>query len=769
MAMSAAQGNRERPDAARSEPQGGRPRSEPQASEVEQRASEAHPSETGLFLDGLRCAGCAHRIERSLRGAPGVLEAQVNYSTHRARVRFDPQRTDARALARVVEDLGYSSSPYDPAALDRSGDGAARAALARLLVAAFLAANVMLVAVALYLGEASDLDAATRRGLRWLAVALAAPAVLWCALPFWRGAWAGLRRREITMDVPVVLGIAVSFGTSVAGTLAEAPHLYMDSAAMIVFLILLGRTLERRAGARAAAASMRLAALTPATALRRTERGTQQVPVERLAVGDRVVVPAGQCVPVDGRIVRGETEIDESLLTGEALPAARLQGARVAGGTRNLLAEIELEVSARVSDGTAARLAALLERAQAERPHVQRLADRVAAVFAPAVVLVAAATALGWWWAGAGALQTALTAAAVLIVACPCALGLATPAAVTAAVGRAATLGILVKSGEALERLARVDTAVLDKTGTLSEGCFRVVAVEAAADGEAAEVLGVAARAEGASTHPVAEAVRRAAGQPGGGSPGGAPPRTRPGLGVESWEGDVRVRVGSRRWLEEAGVRVAPRLQDAGRKLAGEGRSLAWVARGEDAIGVIGLSDPLRGDAARAVAQLSDLGIRAELVSGDHADAVARAAGEAGVAAFLAAATPEDKVARIRARRAEGGQVLAVGDGINDAAALSAADVGVAMARGADVTLHAADLVIRSPRLASVAHAVSLSRSTLRRIRENLGFALLYNVVAIPLAVSGWLPPLQAAVAMSLSSLLVTGNSVRLLRWRPRP
>jgi heavy metal translocating P-type ATPase len=724
-------------------------------------------AETGLFLEGLRCAGCVHRVERALREAPGVQEASANYSAHRALVVYDEDATSPQQLVRCVEALGYAAAPYDPAALERGPQREARHALTRLLVAFFLAGNVMLLAAALYIGAYQDLDNETRRFLRWVALALSLPAATWCAAPFWRGALAGLRRLELTMDVPIVLGISIAFAVSVAGTLAEADHLYMDSAATIVFLILLGRTLESRSRARASGAVDRLTALTPRRALRRTAAGIEEVPAEALRIGDRVVVAAGERVPADGRIALGSTELDEALLTGESRPVLRQPGDEVAGGTRNALGEIEIEVTAPVGAGTLARLAALLERAQTRRPRIQRLADRVAGVFAPTVVGAALLTAAGWWLAGASPLDTALTAAAVLIVACPCALGLATPAAVTAAIGRAASLGILVKSGEALERCARVDAALLDKTGTVSEGCFAVEEIAPAPGSGADELLAAAAAAEGASTHPIAQALRRAAEARGLAVEEADARRALPGRGVEAELKETLLLVGTRELLASRGVTVARALEERATALAARGASLAWVARGAAALGVVALVDPPRADAREAVARLERLGLRLALVSGDHASAVRLAASRSGITDARAGVPPEAKVACVDELRAGGRRVLAAGDGINDAAALAAADVGVAMARGADVALHAADLVIRSPRLAALADAVELSRAALRRIRENLGFALAYNALAIPLAVAGLLQPLQAALAMSLSSLLVTANSARLLRWRP--
>ncbi len=716
-------------------------------------------AETGLFLDGLRCAGCVNRVERELRALPGVIEASVNYTSHRALVRFDPTSVAIDDVVARIAALGYQASPYDPEALDRPGQKSAREALVRVLVAAFLAGNVMWLSAALYIGSYEGIDDATRRTLRWLVVVLSLPAVTWCAAPFWRGALSGLRRFELTFDVPVVLGIATAFGASIAGTLAESQHLFADSAATIVFLILLGRTLERRASAKAAGAVGRLTALTPATALRRGAAGIERVDPRELRPGDRVLVPVGQVVPADGRVLGAATEVDESLLTGEAQPVLREAGQEVVGGTRNLLAETEIEVTAPVSAGTLARLAALLERAQAERPRVQQLADRVAAVFAPAVLLAAGGTAAVWALLGAPPLQIALTAAAVLIVACPCALGLATPAAMTAAIGRAASLGILVKSGEALERCAGVDAAILDKTGTLTDGTYRVEEIATAAGVSREVLLEQAAVAEGASTHPVAAAIREAAGLA---EPPPLERRTVAGRGVEAGA----LRVGSLAFLAEAGLEPGAELREAGAKLAARGLSLAWVADGAGVLGVVGLADPPRADAAGAVARLVRLGVSVALVSGDHARAVEGAASRAGIADASAEVSPAGKVDRVRAAREAGARVLVAGDGINDAAALGAADVGVAMARGADVTIHAADAVIRSPRLGALADLVALARDALRRVRQNLGIAIVYNAVAVPLAATGVLEPLAAAVAMSLSSLVVVGNSVRLLRWR---
>ena len=723
-------------------------------------------SETGLFLEGLRCAGCAQRVERSLLAIEGVVEAHVSFSAQRGLVRHD-RRTDPAALVAEVAALGYDAVPYDPEALDRPHTREARQALSRLLVAAFLAGNVMVAAAALYLGESGGMEPGLRRALRWLCVALSLPAVAWCALPFWKGAFGGLRRGEITMDVPVVLGLAAALVGNVLGAWLESPRVFADSAAMIVFLILLGRTLERGARARAAGAVDRLLALAPRTARRVGPDGVEEVRAVDLLPGDRVVVAPGETIPVDGTVVLGESEVDTSLVTGESLPAACRVGDRVTSGTRNLEVELQIEALCGANEGTLARMAALLERATAERPAIQRSADRVAAFFAPAVLAAAALSGLGGWLAGRAPLDALLAMTAVLIVACPCALGLAAPAAVAASIGRAARLGVLVKSGDALERCARIDRAIFDKTGTVTEGVLSVDDVVVAPGVDAARPLALAAAAEGSSVHPVAAAIRRAAEARALPVADAIERRALPGRGVAALVGSAPVWVGTRAWLEERGATLPGPLRADAEALARRGRTLAWVAESGTAIGVLALSDPPRSDARAAIEGLRELGVGVELVSGDHVEAARLAAERAGIEEVAAEVAPEGKVEIVRKARARGERVVFVGDGINDAAALAAADVGIAMAGGAGVALHAADLVVRSPRLAAVAESVALSRATLRRIRENFGLALAYNAVAVPLAMLGRVDPLTAAVAMGLSSLAVTANATRLLRWRP--
>ena len=627
----------------------------------------------------------------------------------------------------------------------------------------------MWLAVALYIGAFEGIDETTRSGLRWVATALSLPAVTWCAAPFWRGAFAGLRRREITIDVPVVLGLSVAFGVSIVGTATNADHVYVDSAAMIVFLILLGRTLERRARARTSESVERLSRLAPKTAWRRGATGLEEIALDEVAVGDRLVIPPGEAVPADGRILVGASEFDESLLSGESVPVARQPGDVVAGGSRNLLSEVTVSVTATAREGTLAKLQALLERAQTEKPALQRLADRVAAVFAPTVP--------GAGRAGRRVLELPRRAGPRGRAHHGRGADRGVPVRARArhagrgdgALGRAARLGILFKSGDAIERCARVDRVLLDKTGTLTEGRQHVDAIVTAADVDAKQVLAAAADAEGSSLHPVAAGIRRAAAEAGA-VPGEVTPReTLAGRGVRAGDGPERILVGNAVLLREHGLEPPETLAADLRTRASEGATVAWVARGDRVLGAITLTDRPREDAAEAVVRLERLGLSVSLLSGDHEGAVRLAAGRAGIASAAGEISPDGKLDAVRGCREAGETVLAAGDGVNDAACLAAADVGASMARGADVAIHASDLVIRSPRLSALPEAVALSRVTVRRIRQNLALAVGYNLVAIPLAAAGVLTPLLAAVAMSLSSVIVTGNAVRLLRWQPEP
>ncbi len=728
--------------------------------------------EVGLFLDGLHCTGCVHRVEKALRSSPGVEEASVNYTSHRALVKIDPRSTSADSLVEVVRNEGFEATPFDPEVLSGRKDAGSRAALIRLLVAAFLAMNVMWISVALYTGAYEGMDPAVRRVLRILALALTLPAITWCAAPFWKGAATGFRQGRLTVDVPILAGLLTAFAAGIAGTWAEAQDLYMDSAATIVFLVLLGRTLERGARGRARAAVDRLTALIPAKALRVTPDGVEEVRVDQLGVGDRVRVPVGERVPADGRLVSGAAELDESPFTGEARPAIRHRGDPIIGGSGCLAVEMEVELEAAPGEGTLGRLAALLERAQAGRPQMQALADRVASVFAPVVLTLGAGTAAFWMWQGAPFLEVAMATAAVLIVACPCALGLATPAAMTAAVGRAASRGILVKSAAAFEQCAAVDALALDKTGTWSEGRPQVGEVVALEGVSERELLGWAARAEGSSTHPIAAALRAHWALRFGDEQEPDPflpeqIRVLAGKGIEARTDDEVVRVGSPGWLRENGAALPHELEAHAERMARSGQSLVAVSKDDRPLGLIALRDTPREDVVATAHRLRKLGVRTWLVTGDHDAAAALAVGDAPLEGVLANQTPEDKVNLVESLRSKGGRVLMAGDGINDAAALGAADVGLAMHRGSELTLEAADLVVRSNHLGAVADAIELSRATLSRIRENLTFAVLYNVAAVPLAMAGILDPLWAAVAMGASSVIVTVNSLRLLRWRP--
>ncbi len=703
-----------------------------------------------VAVEGITCAACVWLLERGVGRLPGVARFSVNFATHRARVAWDPAHTGLEAIDARVRSFGYALRPA-------RGDegGGAGGWLARLGVAAFCSMNLMLLSVGLYAGYFQGMAPLVKRSLHLLEWALATPVLFYSGLPFWRGAWRGLRGRALTMDLLVVLGAGLAYGHSVVVTLTGRGETYFDSVVMIVTLLLTGRFLEQRVRARASRATDRLATLLPATARLWRDSAWVERPLGEMGVGDRIQVQAGERIAADGRVATGETEVDESMLTGESRPVRRATGDRVTAGTLNLATPIEVVVEATGSATRLAAIARLLERAQAERPPVARLADRVSAWFVAAVVGIAAGSYL--YWRGHGATDPLLPAITCLIVACPCALGLATPVAVVAATAAAARRGGLFKGGTALEALGRVRQILLDKTGTLTRGTLQLTAVEVAR-GEEAAVVRQAAGLAACSRHPAARAVAVASGH--------APPapRTRevPGCGIEAREEGERLRLGRPDWALDP----PPTPEEAA-------RIEAWCAAGATVIAFDGgggralfrLGDTPRPGAAEAVAALRAAGIEVAMITGDAPSTAAAMAARLGLDRWEAGLTPEAKLARIEAARRHG-RVAMVGDGINDAPALAAADVGIALARGLDVAVEAADVLLLGNDLSSLAEVVALARASRRVIRENYALAIAYNLINLPLAAAGLMLPLFAAAAMAVSSLSVTANAMRLLRRR---
>ena len=731
-------------------------------------ASLAPTDEIELQIEGMTCASCVRRVERALTKVEGVAGATVNLTTELADVRVSTP-VDAAQLVAAVERAGYAAEVVAArlSAADEAGERRARRRQTlrrrgRTLVAGgILSAGVLIASYGF--GSASWSP--------YVQFALALP--VWAGLGaiFHRGALKALRHGSANMDTLVSLGSSVAFVYSVVAMIAlPGTMLDFDVAALIVTLIAVGKFLELVARGRAGDAIEALAGLQPRTAhlLARGESADDwqqgaavDIPVDRLRVADVVLVRPGERVPTDGVVLEGRGAVDESMLTGESMPVAKSPGDDLVGATVNTTVPLIMRVTLVGADTVLAQILRLVERAQTEKAPVQRLADRVSGVFVPTILLIALATFAGWLATGHGFVNAMIPAVAVLVVACPCALGLATPVAIMVGTGRGAELGLLIRGGEALERIRGLRTVVFDKTGTLTVGKPRVVGVAAPPGSDATQAVRFAAAVEQASEHPLARAVVAAATAP---VPLATDIEAVPGGGVRGRISGHSVAVGSLRWLSDEGVNVSA-ARAAAEGAAERGQTGFAVAVDGMATAVIAVADPVRADSADGVARLRRLGLHVVLATGDAratADAIAHQVGIEDVRAQL---RPEDKAGLIAELRAARGPVAMVGDGINDAPALALADVGIAMASGTGVAMAAADITIVHGDIDAVGSAIALSRATLRTIRQNLGWAFGYNLVLVPLAVAGVLPPVAAALAMAFSSVSVVLNALRLRRF----
>ncbi len=708
-----------------------------------------------LTVEGMRCAACAWLVEKGLGAVDGVAEVTVNLAASRAELVWRPERVALSAVLAEASRLGYRARPYAPEEQEAARERESRASLVRLGVAGLGAMQVMMFAVGLYAGAAQGIESAYRDFLRWTSAIVATAVVLVSARPFFEGALRDLRLRRLGMDVPVALAIGLAFVASLVATLRGTGEVYFDSVCMFTFFLTLGRHLEMRARHRAGAAVEAAVRRAPTTANRlRDAEGASfdVVAAEALVVGDRVLVRPGETVPADGTIVEGTSELDESMLTGEHWPALRGPGDAVVGGARNAASALVVEVARTGADTVLASIVRMVDRAGAARPRIARLADRAATWFVPAVLVLAAAT-FTWW--NAHAPERALwVTLSVLVVTCPCALSLATPAALAATGGGLLERGLLAVGAHVPETLARATDVVFDKTGTLTRGRLRRVAFVALADLDEAACLALAAAVEARSEHPIAAAFADAGTGAGAGLEVGSH-RNEPGAGVEAVAARGRVRLGRAAWavaLSGAGVPAQPDGDATWILLADDNGALAWF----------GLEDSLRQEAASTVSRLEALGLRVHLVSGDGRKVVAAAAAALGISSALARRTPSEKLEFVQELQAAGGIVVMVGDGINDAPGLGAAEVSVAMGGGTQLAMGRADAVLLRDDLGALADALVLARKTRRVIAENLTWALAYNLAALPAAAAGVVAPWQAALGMSASSLLVVGNALRL-------
>ncbi len=723
--------------------------------------------EARMAISGIRCAACVWLIERYLGKKPGIRSVQVNYATHKATVRWDPAAVDAGRIAAWIAELGYGAHPVAAGGTDDALRAEKRDLLVRLGTAAFLSSQVMMVTAGLYAGAFQGIEGRYRASFNLLALFLTTPIVFYCGLPFLKGAAAGLRNLAPGMDVLVALGTLSAYLYSVAMA-ATGGDVYCDTAAMIVTLVLLGRYLEASARGRASESIAALIRLAPRVARRLPGAGAgaaaEPVPVDALRPGDVIEVVPGGGIPVDGRVTGGRSEADEAMLTGESRPVPKGPGNPVYAGTLNGSGRLVVAVTGTGAETALARIVRAVEEAQARKAPIQRVADAVVRRFVPAVAAAALLTFAAWVASGRPAGAALLASVAVLVVACPCALGLAVPLAVHVGTASARAAGILVKGGDVLEAAAATTSVFLDKTGTLTGGRPRLtdaVGLGMARD----ELLGLAASLEASSEHAFAGAVLREAPRRPRAEVAGF--RAAPGMGVEGTIGGARCVLGREEFLAARGVAIpgAPRAQ--ARAMAQAGKTVAWLARDGEVVGLLAAADAARPGAAELVARLEENGCDVTMVTGDGEGAAARIAAGAGIGRYLAGATPADKARTVRDARMSGRRVLFVGDGVNDAPAMAEADVGIAMGRGTDVAIANAGAVLTTDDLRLVGRFLDLSRRTMRVIRQNLWWAFSYNAVAIPLAAAGRITPVVSAALMAASSLLVAGNALRLGRGAP--
>ena len=703
-----------------------------------------------LMVEGLHCAACVWLIESVLGRETGVVSARLNMTTRRLVVVWRGAPEDADRLLSKVDALGYRLVPYDPDLLRHEGEQRQKELLRAMAVAGFAAGNIMLLSVSVWAGYSQGMGPATRDLLHWVSALIALPAIAYAGVPFFRSALGALKAGRVNMEVPISLAVVLTAAMSLYETAHSGQYAYFDSAVTLLFFLLIGRYLDRRARGRARSAAEQLLGLGAVAVTVLDAAGERHLlPPSKVVKGARVFVTAGERIGVDGAVLEGRSDVDTAMITGEAVPEAVRPGTPVFAGTLNLSAPLTVEVTAVGDDTLLADIVRLMETAEQGRARFVAIADRVARYYAPVVHTLALLTFLGWWLLAGLVWQEALMiAVAVLIVTCPCALGLAVPVVQVIASGSLMRAGILVKSGTALERLTAIDRVVFDKTGTLTRGRPEL---SGTVDGEA---LKAAAALAGASHHPLAQAVVRAA--PKGAIASGVREEAGRGLALPTPQGEVRL--GSREWCGIAGeqAEVSENEEHAGPEL--------WLSRPGEPPVPFRFEDQLRSDAGQVVRALQDRGLPVELLSGDRPAAVAAVAKELGINDFAAGCAPADKVTRLGELTTAGQQVLMVGDGLNDAPALSTASVSLSPASAADISQTAADVVFQGDRLSPVLETIEMAERADALVKQNIALSFLYNGITVPLAVAGLVTPLIAAVAMSASSIVVILNALRLSR-----
>ena len=696
-----------------------------------------------LAVENARCAACIAKIEDGVKRLPGVKSVRLNLSTGRVAVTFQGADETAVSIIRTLDGLGYPASPYTPEPGENPRDKEEKRLLRALAVAGFASANVMLLSISVWAGE-GEMDIATKTLMHWLSGLIALPAVAYAGWPFFESGWKSLRSGGVNMDVPISLAVLMACGLSIYETAMGHGAAYFDAAVMLLFFLLIGRWLDVRLRARAGQAARDLAALQARVAHRIEPDGAvKAIPAGEVRPGDVLLVPPGERVPADAEVIKGEGPVDAALVTGETAPQMLKPGSDAYSGMVNLSAPLTLRASAASQDSLLAEIARLVEAGEQSRSRYVRYADRAARAYVPAVFAMSAATLGGWLIFGATPHDAVMNAIAVLIITCPCAMALVVPAVQVVACGRLYKHGVLVKSGDALERLALIRSVVFDKTGTLTEGRAKL----ANAGDIAADTLETAARLARASRHPLSGAVAEAAGD----GPLADDLSETGGGGLSGEIQGRRARFGSAAFLS---------IETEG----GDSAQEAWLQVEDDAPVRFVFEDALRADAAETVATLQAQGLSAELLSGDREGPVAHAAKALGLTAWRSGLKPKDKIARIEQMKENGEAPLMVGDGVNDAPALAAAHVSVSLGSGAEISRSAADLVIQGDRLSAILDALRIARQAKARVMENFALANIYNIIAVPLAVFGLVTPLVAAICMSASSIVVMLNALRLAR-----
>ena len=722
-----------------------------------------------LRIGGMTCASCVSRVEKALTRLPGIKEAVVNLATEKAYIRAVGAETGEAQLIHAVEAAGYEASPIREGA-PRADVPTSNREGQHVLIAIALALPLVLPMVGLLIGRNWMLPG-------WLQLALATPLQFWLGARFYRAGWKALRAGTGNMDLLVALGTSAAYGLSVYLLFAHGAHashrLYFESAAVVITLVLLGKWLEARAKFQTTAAIRALNALRPETARVRLGDDEREVPLDSVRVGDVVVVRAGERIPVDGMVLEGQSHVNEALLTGESMPVPKAPNAAVIGGSLNGEGVLVFRTTAIGAETVLAHIVRLVEDAQAKKAPIQKLVDRVSAVFVPIVLLIAAFAFIAWGLYNGNWEQALLNAVAVLVIACPCALGLATPTAIMAGTGVAARQGILIQDAEALEKVHRLHTIAFDKTGTLTRGEPQLSAFIVNDDEDRNRALSWAAGLQAVSEHPLAKAVMRAAQEAGIAIPRARDINTHPGRGLHATitdaESERSFALGSQRWMDELAVAIPGSLSTRAQAMREEGYTVSWLAQTNPQLKILALlafRDELKAHVGETIRALKARSVRTVMISGDNEINARAIAAQAGIEEVIADVLPGAKADTVRTLQRERGYVAMVGDGVNDAPALAAADVGIAMGSGADAAMHAAGMTLMrgDPRL--VLDAIDISERTYRKIRQNLFWAFIYNLIGIPLAAFGWLNPIVAGGAMAFSSLSVVTNALLLRRWR---